>query len=67
MTSITDRYHEIVALLPDDVDLDEEVHGAPPEVYIMAAAEHLGFIEPALALDLETPLDELIEAFAKGS
>lgn len=64
--NITDRYAEIVALLPDDVDLDEEAHGGPPEAYIMAAADLLGFSEPALALDLDTPLEELIENFAKG-
>lgn len=65
MTTIFDRYDEITALLSEEQEeyLEYQAHGAPPEIYIMLAAEALGFSEPALALDLEMPLEELIQAF----
>lgn len=60
---ITDRYREMMALLPDDVDLDEEMHGAPPEDYIVGAAAHLGWAVPEAALDLRLTIEELVERY----
>lgn len=58
MTTLGERYEEIMALLPDDADLGFD--DAPIEAYIMAAAEALGFAHPAAALSLDTSLDDLL-------
>lgn len=60
MTTISERYVEIMAALPEGTDL--ELDDAPIEVYIMEAADVLGFDHPALALNLALPFKELLES-----
>ena len=64
MTTLMERYEEITALVDYD-DLEEAAHGGAPEDFILAAADMLGFDEPALALDLDRPLEDLMEAFVR--
>lgn len=63
MERLIQRYEEITALLPASIDLSAELDDAPMEAYIMAAADHLGFDRPAIALDLDTPLEELLDLY----
>ena len=62
--TLTERYDEITALLPD-IDLDEYVHGGRIEDYITMAAELLGFENPSLALSLDIDLKTLMEFYAR--
>lgn len=59
--TITERYDEIMALLPEGTDL--EIDEAPIETYIILAAEVLGFPVPAVALDLGMSMDTLMELY----
>jgi len=61
---LEERYEEMVALLPEGTDLDQYAHGAEVSTYIVGAAIALGFDHPSLALDLDTPLDELVRLYA---
>jgi hypothetical protein len=59
--TITERYDEIMALLPEGTDLG--IDEAPIEAYIISAAEVLGFRVPAVALDLEMPMATLMDLY----
>jgi hypothetical protein len=66
MSQTTDRYDEIMAELTEaERDfLTEELDDAAPEVYILAAAEELGFAVPGVALDYEMPMATLMGFYA---
>ena len=63
---MSDRYDEIMAELneAERSALIEELDDAAPEVYIMAAAEVLGFAVPGVALDYEMPMATLMGFYA---
>lgn len=63
MTTLVERYNEILELLDVGIDLDEFVHGGSMEDYTMMAAEILGFKNPTLALSLDIDLAILIEFY----
>ena len=66
MSKTTDRYDEIMAELSEaEVDeITEELDDAAPEVYILAAAEALGFAVPGVALDYEMSMETLMGFYA---
>ena len=58
MTTLDERYAEMLRLVPDVGDLFE-LDDAPREEWIIAAAEARGWSVPGVALDLATPLATL--------